>query len=82
MKKFSYLWSILLIFALIPCSMSAQYVRTGADRLDEYLPLLQGKRVGLVVNQTSVVRSPNDELVPLADTLLRCGVDVRCIIAP
>lgn len=82
MKKFSYLWSILLIFALIPCSMRAQYVRTGADRLDEYLPLLQGKRVGLVVNQTSVVRSPNDELVPLADTLLRCGVDVRCIMAP
>jgi len=29
--------------------------QTGADQVETYLPLLKGKRVGLVVNQTSVI---------------------------
>ena len=51
--------------------------------MNQYLPMLEGKRVGLVVNQTAVVRRPSDgAYVPLPDTLLRLGVDVRCIMAP
>lgn len=57
--------------------------------MEDYLPLLEGKRVGLVVNQTAVVsRSMEDgqtgqkTYVPLPDTLLRRGVNVRCIMAP
>ncbi|WP_231915311.1 exo-beta-N-acetylmuramidase NamZ domain-containing protein [Lewinella sp. 4G2] len=44
---------------------------------DRYLPLLTGKRVGLVVNQTSTVG--NDHLV---DALLAREVDVNIIFAP
>ena len=70
------------MFAFIPLGMSGQTVRTGADRLEEYLPILESKRVGLVVNQTSVIASPDGVLVLLPDSLLHRGVDVRCIMAP
>lgn len=52
-------------------------LRTGAERMEEYLPLLYKKRVALVVNQTSRVGD-----VHLVDTLLRCGVEIVCIFAP
>jgi len=52
-------------------------LQTGAAQLGLYLPRLQGKRVGLVVNQTSVVGQTH-----LVDTLLRHGVQVRTIFAP
>ena len=82
MKKKSLFWSFFLTFAFIPLGMYAQSVCAGADRLEEYLPILEGKRVGLVVNQTSVIASPDGVLVPLPDSLLHRGVDVRCIMAP
>ena len=30
-------------------------LNTGAERTEEYLPLLKGKRVGMVINPTSVI---------------------------
>ena len=45
--------------------------------MDLYLPKLQGKRVGLVVNQTSVVGQTH-----LVDTLLSRGVTINTIFAP
>ena len=82
MKNISLFWSFFLMFAFIPLGMCAQSVCAGADRIEEYLPILEGKRVGLVVNQTSVIASPDGVLVPLPDSLLHRGVDVRCIMAP
>ncbi|HCK22518.1 MAG TPA: DUF1343 domain-containing protein, partial [Bacteroidetes bacterium] len=52
-------------------------LQTGAERMDYYLPKLAGKRVGLVINQTSVVGK-----TPLPDILLAAGIDVRKIFAP
>ena len=52
---------------------------TGADQLDAYLPLLEGKSVGLMGNQTSVVGADNEHLV---DVLLDQGVDLRFGFAP
>lgn len=52
---------------------------TGAEQLDEYLPLLKGKKVGLLGNQTSVVGPNNTHLV---DTLLAEGVDLKFAFAP
>jgi uncharacterized protein YbbC (DUF1343 family) len=52
-------------------------LRTGAERLDQYLPKLQGKKVALVVNQTSVIGKSH-----LADSLLKHGVDIARIFAP
>lgn len=50
---------------------------SGAEQLSAYLPLLKGKRVGLVVNQTSMVGN-----VHLLDTLLVLKVAVEKIYAP
>ena len=55
----------------------AKLLRLGSEKLDAYLPLLKGKRVGLLVNHTSLVGSTH-----LADTLVACGVNVAKIYAP
>jgi len=50
-----------------------------ADQLTAYLPLLKGKKVGLMGNQTSVVGAQHEHLV---DVLLREKVDLKFGFAP
>lgn len=50
---------------------------TGADQPEMYLPMLQGKKVGLVVNHTAIA---GNKLLP--DYLVEQGVDVQKIFAP
>ena len=52
-------------------------VITGAERLDTYLPMLHGKKVGIVANHTSIIGD-----VHLVDSLLSVGVDIRKIFTP
>ncbi|MGH2667281.1 exo-beta-N-acetylmuramidase NamZ family protein [Flavobacterium sp.] len=35
-------------------------IKTGADNYDAYLPLLKNKRIGIVTNQTGIVKSPGE----------------------
>ncbi len=49
----------------------------GAAQLSSYLPLIQGKRVALVVNQTSVIGETH-----LVDALLEKGIDIAAIFSP
>ncbi|MBY5959337.1 DUF1343 domain-containing protein [Membranicola marinus] len=56
-----------------------QLVKTGADQLEKYLPLLRGKKVGILGNQTSVV---GDRYHHLVDVLLENDIDVRFAFAP
>lgn len=53
-------------------------VWTGADQLTRYVPLLRGKRIGLVVNHSSILRNGTH----LVDTLLAEGVSIGAIFAP
>ncbi len=53
-----------------------QYV-SAAMQLDDYLPLIEGKRVGVVGNQTSIIGETH-----LVDTLLSLGINVRKIYTP
>lgn len=52
-------------------------IRTGSEQLEAYLPLIKDKRVGLVVNHTSMVGDKH-----LVDVLLENGVEVVKIFAP
>lgn len=52
-------------------------VVVGAERLEQYLPLLKSKRVAVLVNQTSRV---GDNLLP--DVLLENGINLVRIFAP
>ena len=54
----------------------ARYV-SAAMQTNDYLPLIEGKRVGIVGNQTSIIGETH-----LVDTLLSLGVDVRKIYTP
>ncbi|HOU46425.1 MAG TPA: DUF1343 domain-containing protein, partial [Chitinophagales bacterium] len=71
--------NILILF----CSLSiffganAKNIITGAERIEQYLPLLKGKQVGLVINQTSVVGSTH-----LLDTLISLGINIKTVFAP
>ncbi len=52
-------------------------IQTGADQMALYLPALQGKRVGMVVNHTSLVGRTH-----LVDSLLVRGIQIKTIFAP
>jgi uncharacterized protein YbbC (DUF1343 family) len=71
------------VFILTALHLAAQRkpaVVTGAEQVDAVIELLAGKRVALVVNQTSILdKQPR---VHLLDTLLSRGVDVRKVFAP
>ena len=64
----------------------------GANKTKQYLPLLLGKRVGVVANQTSVIfkeiattsaKSRNeDSYTHLVDSLLSLKIDIKKVFAP
>lgn len=49
----------------------------GAEQTASYFPLISGKRVAMVVNQTSQIQDRH-----LVDTLLQLGVEIEVIFAP
>ena len=78
--------------------LNANQLAVGAERYSRYLPLLEGKRVSLVVNQSSLVRDdlvrnnqitghsgPIKENQPyqhLVDALLQRNIDLVSIMSP
>lgn len=77
-KKFS-IFSILFSLATL---LAAQTVRTGADCTEAWLPLVKGKKVAMMVNQTSVINTPEGSHRHLVDSALALGVDVRFLMSP
>ena len=56
-------------------------LQIGAARTEQYLPALEGKRVGLLVNHTSILPREGKD-IHLLDFLLEQGVEVTTIFAP
>jgi len=56
---------------------AATTIKTGAEQTEKYLPLLKGKRVGMVVNPTSVIGNQTS-----VDSLLKRGVKIQKIFGP
>jgi uncharacterized protein YbbC (DUF1343 family) len=52
-------------------------LRTGAEQTELYLPYLEGKRIGMVVNPTSIIGNTT-----LVDSLLALGVKIVKIFGP
>ena len=67
---------ILSFVSLTACAQTKNIV-LGAERTDQYLKLLEGKKVGLVVNQTSMIAETH-----LVDSLLSSGIEVVKVFAP
>lgn len=74
-----FLLSILSISMISACDAPAseKSLRLGAEQFEKYLPLMEGKSVGLLINHTSMVGG-----VHLVDYLLGKEVNVKKIFAP
>ena len=71
---------IILLFGLLLASLGAPAqgrIETGAEQTGRYLPLLEGRRVGIMTNHTGTVGRTH-----LVDTLRSLGVDIRVVFAP
>lgn len=88
MKSISLLVTSLAIFNISGCAQTStnskatskhddQKIIPAAERMDQYLPLLQGKKVAVFANHTSVVGNSN-----LVDTLVKRGVNITVIFGP
>ena len=53
----------------------------GAESIEEFIPFLENKKIGLVSNSSSVIRTKN-KLVHLLDTLLKLKQEVKAVFAP
>lgn len=60
-----------------PDSAKIDKIVTGAEQVNSYLPLLNGKRVAMVVNQTSTIGDTH-----LVDSLLSLNVNIVKILSP
>ncbi|MFD2101577.1 exo-beta-N-acetylmuramidase NamZ domain-containing protein [Flagellimonas iocasae] len=56
-------------------------IKVAANRTEAYLPMLQGKKVGIVANPTSVVFN-NQGYTHLVDSLVSLHVEVKKVFAP
>ena len=52
-------------------------IRTGAEQTEKYLPLLKGKRVAIMANQTSIIGKAH-----LVDSLKSVGVNIVKVFGP
>jgi uncharacterized protein YbbC (DUF1343 family) len=69
---------LFFILCLYTSRLQAQTtLKVGAEQMDMYLPKIENKKVGMVVNHTAVVGSTH-----LVDTLLTKGVQIKGIYAP
>jgi len=82
---------VLTLGLLMPFSCKSQGDQSplqpipAAQNMGRYLPLLQGKQIGLVANQTSVVKNSTIEtesFTHLADTLRSLGISLKKVFAP
>ncbi len=74
-----------LLVGFSSCSSSEPKIVVGANRTQTYLPYLQGKRVAIVANQTSVIFKKNNHHqghTHLVDSLLSLGVHIKKVFAP
>ncbi|MES2418750.1 MAG: DUF1343 domain-containing protein [Bacteroidota bacterium] len=88
MKKITLVFTSLFIaFALVACAQAPKANQktkakttkfmTGAEQTEIYLPLLKGKRIGMVVNPTSIIGTQT-----VVDSLLKRGIDIVKIFGP
>ncbi len=56
-------------------------ISIGANQTEKYLPMLKGKSVGIVANQTTVIFKGN-QYTHLVDSLLALDVNIKKVFAP
>ena len=84
-RKNTYLFILLVISSRIVSfgqePKSVHYLKTGADQIGLYLPILKGKRIAIVANQTSVIYD-GKKTTHLIDTLVSLELNIKKVFAP
>ena len=81
---------LLFVVVLLSCgnhtSVKNELPFVGANRLELYLPLIEGKNIGVVANQTTVIFKNNTDSIAenthLVDSLLKLGISIKKVFAP
>ena len=65
------------ITLFIASLISAGNIKTGAESVNEYLPLIKGKRVAVLTNQTGIIGKTH-----LVDSLVSLKINIVAILSP
>jgi uncharacterized protein YbbC (DUF1343 family) len=65
------------ITLFIATLISAGNIKTGAESVNEYLPLIKGKRVAVLTNQTGIIGKTH-----LVDSLVSLKINIVAILSP
>jgi uncharacterized protein YbbC (DUF1343 family) len=57
---------------------TTENIKTGADNIEKYLPLLKDKKIGIVTNQTGILTNK----IHLVDFLIEKQINIKFIFAP
>ncbi|NTU95509.1 MAG: DUF1343 domain-containing protein [Bacteroidales bacterium] len=68
---------IIGLFLAFASALTAQNIKTGAESVSEYLPLLQGKKVAVLSNQTGMIGKTH-----LVDSLVALKINIVAIMSP
>lgn len=74
--------SVFLALMMTSCVVLPAQVQTADARMDVYLPLLEGRRVGVVCNHTAAIPHGASGFTHLIDTLIASGIDVAAAFGP
>jgi len=82
-----YNWLVVL-FLFISCTSFTQNdgsekIITASEQTEKYIPMLKGKKVAIIANQTTVIeRKKGGEFVHLVDSLLALDINIIKVFAP
>jgi len=95
--KNTYFFWVILIPLMISCKTNTQnpkaiaseinltQTRVGAANLEKYIPLLKGKKVAIIANQTSIIKNASINQIKythLVDTLLAIDITIKKVFSP
>ncbi|MBI9055650.1 MAG: DUF1343 domain-containing protein [Bacteroidales bacterium] len=77
--KYYIIFSILIVCSCVgqTAEKDSQLIKTGAEQINKYIPLLRNKRVAIVANHTTNINGKH-----LVDSLLSLDVDIKKIFSP
>ena len=75
--RFLVLFSLLSSCQFSQTQTENQILRLGCEKFDDYMPILENRKVGLLVNHTTKLGN-----IHIIDTLISRGVDVSKVFAP
>ena len=82
--KLNILFKNTLLFTLVYLSLTSAYSQNiipGSERTNLYIDKLLDKKVAVIANNTSVIRSNNSD-IHLIDTLIKRGIKIEKIFSP